>query len=124
MRCRATIRAIQNALAERNGSGSAISERDEIAAARLRRLLVLHGKPPNRPGRSFAFFRDAVCALLAARPACSVSTIDPDKLYALDKRRGRATLSRLRGINAKADPGDTRCPTLVEVSFERSVEVE
>jgi hypothetical protein len=51
---------------------------------------------------------------------CSISL---DKLYALDKRCSRATLSRLGGINAKADPGDTRCPTLVEVSFERSVEV-
>src|SRR5439155_19365118 len=39
-------------------------------------------------------------------------------------RRGRTALSCLGGINAKADPGDTRCQILVEVSFERSVEVE
>jgi hypothetical protein len=68
--------------------------------------------------------RDAVCALLAARRAQSVSTIGPDKLYALDKRCGRAALSRFGGINAKADPCDTRCPIFVKISFERSVEVD
>jgi hypothetical protein len=56
--------------------------------------------------------------------ARSLSTIGSDKLYALDKCCGRAALSRFGGINAKADPGDTRCPIFVKISFERRIEVE
>ena len=61
---------------------------------------------------------------MAARAVSSVGTIGAYKLDALDKRRGSSTLSRFGGINADTDPGNIRCPVLVEVAFERSVEVE
>ena len=54
----------------------------------------------------------------------SVGTIGAYKLDALDKRRGSSTLSRFGGINANTDPGNIRCPVLIEVAFECSVEVE
>jgi len=47
-----------------------------------------------------------------------------NKLDTLDKGRAGAASSSLRGVNAEADPCDTRCLLLAKVALEASVKVE